>query len=102
MNIIKSLKSASISAKKYSAQLFADAVLNTTGDSDLSPGMKIFYDTALLQNVGSQTYFAQFGKQQPLPKHRGKKAEWRKWNTFTVSTVLPFSHKSFLISRPSR
>lgn len=73
MNIIKSLKSASISAKKYSAQLFADAVLNTTGDSDLSPGMKIFYDTALLQNVGSQTYFAQFGKQQPLPKHRGKK-----------------------------
>ena len=87
MNIIKSLKSASISAKKYSAQLFADAVLNTTGDSDLSPGMKIFYDTALLRNVGSQTYFAQFGKQQPLPKHRGKKAEWRKWNTFTVSTV---------------
>lgn len=87
MNIIKSLKSASISAKKYSAQLFADAVLNTTSDSDLSPGMKIFYDTALLQNVGSQTYFAQFGKQQPLPKHRGKKVEWRKWNTFTVSTV---------------
>lgn len=87
MNIIKSLKSASISAKKYSAQLFADAVLNTTGDSDLSPGMKIFYDTALLQNVGSQTYFAQFGKQQPLPKHSGKKVEWRKWNTFTVSTV---------------
>ena len=66
MNIIKSLKSASISAKKYSAQLFADAVLNTTGDSDLSPGMKIFYDTALLRNVGSQTYFAQFGNQHKI------------------------------------
>lgn len=87
MNIIRALRSASKTAKKYSAQLFADPVINTTGDSALSPGMKTFYDTALLESAKGNTYFAQFGKPQTLPKHNGKKVEWRKWNDFKVSTT---------------
>ena len=86
MNIIKTLKNEK-NTSKYSIQLFAEPVLNTSGDSALSPGMKTFYDTALLQNAQGNTYFAQFGKNQPLPKHKGKKVEWRKWNEFKVSTI---------------
>lgn len=86
MKIFKSLSSAYNSTKKYHPQLFDD-VLNTTGDSGLSPGMTTYYEALLHKEVASATYFAQFGKQAPLPKHNGKKAQWRKWNDFKVSTT---------------
>ena len=71
-------------------QFFADAgtVVNATnqyvnaytGDAtsfeeagkSLSPTMKVFYDTALLENARPQMFYAQFAKRQPLPlKHGG-------------------------------
>lgn len=51
---------------------------NATG-KDMSPTMKTFYDTALLENAREQMVFTQFGKKTPM---KGNKCEWRKFNTF--------------------
>ena len=61
-------------------QLFADVTpVNVTTQSSMSPTMKTFYDTALLENAREQMIFTQFGKKQPM---KGNKVEWRKFNTF--------------------
>ena len=61
-------------------QLFADATpINVTTQSGMSPTMKTFYDTALLENAREEMIFTQFGKKQPM---KGNKVEWRKFNTF--------------------
>ena len=65
-------------------QLFADAnpinvTTQTTTGADMSPTMKTFYDTTLLENAREQMVFTQFGKRQPM---HGNKIEWRKFNTF--------------------
>ena len=66
-------------------QLFAEAgsVVNATGgyvdahtgasegfsgSNTLSPELKTFYDTELLNNTRVELYYAQFGKKQPLPE----------------------------------
>lgn len=51
----------------------------TTTGADMSPTMKTFYDTALLENAREQMVFTQLGKKQPM---HGNKVEWRKFNTF--------------------
>ena len=53
--------------------------VNVTTQESLSPTMKTFYDTALLENARAVMVFAQFGKKQPM---KGNKVEWRKFNTF--------------------
>lgn len=57
--------------------------LNTTQQNtttaDMSPTMKTFYDTALLENAREAMVFTQLGKKQPM---KGNKVEWRKFNTF--------------------
>ncbi len=68
-------------------QLFADPNTQTTtkatvGSNDLSPTMKTFYKTSLLENARNEHYFSQFGQKQPLPKNNGKKVEWRKFDAF--------------------
>ena len=65
-------------------QLFAEVApvnvtTQTTTGMDMSPTMKTFYDTTLLENAREQMIFTQFGKKQPL---HGNKVEWRKFNTF--------------------
>ena len=80
--------------KKMNLQLFAPVnptvitsnnvtPLNTTAQNatgaDMSPTMKTFYDTALLENAREQMVFTQLGKKQPM---KGNKVEWRKFNTF--------------------
>ncbi len=61
-------------------QLFADVQpINVTTQSSMSPTMKTFYDTALLENARETMLFTQFGKKQPM---HGNKVEWRKFNTF--------------------
>lgn len=62
-------------------QLFSADVnpINVTTQESLSPTMKTFYDTTLLENAREQMVFTQFGKKQPL---HGNKVEWRKFNTF--------------------
>ena len=87
---------------KFNLQLFADAgtVVMTTGGTAnaytgettttnaMSPTLKEFYDTELLENARVEMYYAQFGKKQPLPRGRGKTVEWRKWNTFKKADAL--------------
>lgn len=53
--------------------------VNVTTQSSMSPTMKTFYDTTLLENAREKMVFTQFGKRQPM---KGNKVEWRKFNTF--------------------
>lgn len=81
-------------------QLFAEAgtVVNTTEGyvnaytgatvepdpetNTMSPTMKTYYDTELLENARPQLVFTQLGRKQALPRRHGKTVEWRKFNTF--------------------
>lgn len=54
----------------------------------MSPTMKTFYDTELLENVREQLIFSQLGRQQALPAHRGTTVEWRKFNTLPLMDAL--------------
>ena len=62
-------------------QLFSTDVnpINVTTQNSMSPTMKTFYDTTLLENAREQMVFTQFGKKQAM---KGNKVEWRKFNTF--------------------
>lgn len=72
--------------KVLNLQLFAEPNTNVTTantpGNDLSPTMKEFYDTELLENARSELYFNQFGDEQPLPKGNGDTVEWRGFDTF--------------------
>ena len=65
----------------FNLQLFSSDVspINVTTQSSMSPTMKTFYDTTLLENAREAMVFTQFGDKQPL---KGNKVEWRKFNTF--------------------
>ena len=54
----------------------------------LSPELKAFYDTELLENARTELFYAQFAKRQPLPKNHKGQVEWRKWNTFERAAKL--------------
>ena len=72
----------------------AGSVVNTTeGDVNantgaanktgaMSPGMKTYYNTELLENARPRLVFTQLGKSQFLPANHGDSVQWRKWNTF--------------------
>ena len=62
-------------------QLFSADVnpINVTTQSSMSPTMKVFYDTTLLENARENMVFTQFGLKQPM---KGNKVEWRKFDTF--------------------
>ena len=64
------------------------AVTEFSGVNTLSPTMKTYYDTELLENARSELIFAQFGRRQPLPANKGRTVEWRKWNTLPQATEL--------------
>ncbi|MCR4841650.1 MAG: N4-gp56 family major capsid protein [Eubacterium sp.] len=72
-------------------QLFANANTNVTTDSstgnDLSPTMKEYYNTELLENARADLYFSQFGQKQPLPEGTGNIVEFRRWETFAKATT---------------
>ena len=53
--------------------------VNITTQSSMSPTMKPFIDTYLLENARESSIFTQFGKQE---KMKGNKIEWRKFDTF--------------------
>lgn len=67
--------------RKIDLQLFSADVnpINVTTQSSMSPTMKTFYDTTLLENAREAMVFTQFGKKQAM---HGNKVEWRKYNTF--------------------
>ena len=89
----------------FDLQFFADAgtLVNATGNyvnastgattafsgsNTLSPEMKDFYDTELLENARVEQIYAQFAKRQPLPVNHKGTVEWRKWNTFAPASAL--------------
>lgn len=59
-----------------------------SGNDTLSPEMKDFYDTELLENARIELFYAQFAKRQALPAHHKGTVEWRKFNTFAPATEL--------------
>ena len=74
------------------------AVTNFDAANSLSPTMKTYYDTELLENTRNQIVYGQLGMQQTLPAHHGKTVEWRKWNTLPpadqlVEGVIPAGKK---------
>lgn len=75
-----------INRRLINLQLFANPNTNVTTQTaagySMAPTMKEFYNTQLLENVRSQHYFNQFGKEQTLPKNGGNVVEFRKFNTF--------------------
>ena len=50
--------------------------------NSLSPEIKQFYDTQLLENARIEMVFEQFAERVPLPAGNGKSVEFRKANTF--------------------
>ena len=66
--------------KLINLQLFNDVEpINVTTQPSLSPTMKTFYDTTLLENAKEEMVFDQLAEHQPM---KGNKVEWRKFNTF--------------------
>lgn len=59
-------------------QMFADT--QTTLLPGLSPEMKTYYDTTLLDNAEPKLVHDQFGDKYPIPKGRGKTIEFRKYS----------------------
>ena len=72
--------------KFYDIQIFAVTDnMTKTSTAKMSPTMKEFYDTALLENAREAAVFGQFGKDQTMS--HGKTAEWRKFDTFAPATT---------------
>ena len=75
---------------KMNLQLFAEfpeeAIRNTqkTTSEGMSPTMKTFYDTSLLENARESMVFSQFAKKEPI---KGNKVEWRRFNKFQKATT---------------
>ncbi len=67
--------------------------------NSMSPTMKTFYDTELLENARPKLIFTQLGKKQTLPANHGETVEWRKFNTLPkamtplVEAVIPTGKK---------
>lgn len=100
---------------KLNLQLFAEAgnLVNATsgyvnayngtkeefsGANSLAPGMKTYYNTALLQNARDTFIYQQLGRVQPLPENHGMTVEWRKFNTLPdckqlQEAVIPVGEK---------
>lgn len=54
--------------------------LTTTGG--LSPTIQTYYDRKMLLNMKPKLVHVQFGQKRPVPKHRGKTVNFRKWTPF--------------------
>ncbi|MGH0053387.1 MAG: N4-gp56 family major capsid protein [Sphaerochaetaceae bacterium] len=52
----------------------------TTGSSDLSPGMVDFYSNHLVDTAKSTLVHGQFAQKHPIPEHNGKVAKFRRYS----------------------
>lgn len=68
--------------RKFNLQLFAEPNTQTTQTAELSAEMKTFYSKDLIETMGANLVFIQFGDPVSLPKHGGKSIEWRRWAKF--------------------
>lgn len=60
---------------------------NKTTDSGMSPEMKTYYDTELLENAKPNLVHDRWAVKKPIPKGRGKIVEFRKWGTLAKATT---------------
>lgn len=67
-------------------QRFATANTNVTTDTGLTPEMKTFYKTQLLQFAEPELLFQRFGKKVPIPQNNGKTIEFRYMDPLPVVT----------------
>ena len=63
-------------------------VTEFSGTDTLTPTMKTFYDTELLENHRDKLIYGQLGRKQGLPARHGRTIEWRKWNTLPLLDAL--------------
>ena len=68
--------------EKINLQLFASLNTNTTESAFLTPEMKTFYDTALLQNARPELLYPRFAEKLKIPANNGKTIEVRRMQTF--------------------
>lgn len=61
---------------------------DVAGPNWMTPTMKTFYDTIMLDNARDNLVYTQLGKKEPLPAHNGYTVEWRKWNTLPDADQL--------------
>lgn len=66
--------------KLFDLQLFAELNTQTTGTSELSDEMKVFYSDYLIDNAMPKLVHDQFGQKHPIPKNGGKTIEFRKYS----------------------
>lgn len=80
-SIISSILIAKINLQLFSA---SEATLspNKTSQNSMSPSMKTFYDTALLENARDVLIFDQFAEHQKI---HGNSVEFRKFDTFPLA-----------------
>ena len=67
-------------------QRFATPNTNVTTDSGLTPEMKTFYKTQLLQFAEPELLFQKFGKKVDIPQNNGKTIEFRYMDPLPVVT----------------
>ena len=61
--------------------------INITTDTGLTPEMKTFYKTELLQFAEPELLFERFGKKIPIPQHNGNSVEIRYMDPLPVTTT---------------
>lgn len=66
----------------------AVTAFDAQGPNWMTPTMKTFYDTIMLDNARDNLVYTQLGKKEPLPAHNGYTVEWRKWNTLPDADQL--------------
>ena len=90
--------------KYLNLQLFAEMNTNTTESEFLTPEMKTFYNTALLQNARPELLYERFAEKLKLPANNGKTIEVRRLETFKkamtplVDGVTPDGNKASVLS----
>lgn len=55
---------------------------NVTADGSMTPEMKIYWDTELIDNAVPRLVHDQFGQKRPIPKNNGKTIEFRRVTPF--------------------
>lgn len=72
---------------KLNIQMFTNPNTQTTGTTTLSLEMKEFYDKQLIRTAEPELVYDQFGQKRPIPKHGGKKVEFRKFKSLPKATT---------------
>lgn len=90
MNPIESVKAVLLAGaflRMFGAGNSDITPVNITTDSGMTPEMKTFYKTELLQFAEPELLFERFGKKIPIPQHNGNSVEIRYMDPLPVTTT---------------